>query len=391
MIYLISLLGLLLPSYLIRFSVAGIPSTALEVAIYLGFLYGLYRGSREGFRKISLAVVLPVILLLIALVISTIITPDKRVALGELKGFFIDPILVGWLIWQFANKENYHKIFWGISLGGLVVAVDAITRRLIGQVTADSRVVGIFGYSPNYIALFLAPIVVWQLAFLLDRLRRKKRVQSVLCVLLILLNLAAMYFSGSRGGFLAVLAGIGAMIIVEFAGLIKKRFSAKIIVLIVLLLAIYTSWTLFRPNFDLSGLSGGRVVTSNNVRWQIWQTSIEMIKKEPLLGVGLGNYQNYFGELTKNRVNFPEFISPVAFTPHNLFLMFYLTTGPLGLIAFLGLVYLFFHQLIEKPSMLGSQLVPVMVAILVYGLIDTPYWKNDLSVFFWIIWGLAWI
>jgi hypothetical protein len=30
-----------------------------------------------------------------------------------------------------------------------------------------------------------------------------------------------------------------------------------------------------------------------------------------------------------------------------------------------------------------------MVAIIIYGLVDVPYFKNDLSVLFWTILGLA--
>ena len=42
MTYLIFLILLLLPTYLIRFSVFGIPTTFLEILIYLVFVYGLF-------------------------------------------------------------------------------------------------------------------------------------------------------------------------------------------------------------------------------------------------------------------------------------------------------------------------------------------------------------
>src|SRR3990172_8981196 len=111
MSYLISLIFLLLPAYLIRFSILGIPTTLLEVLIYLVFLYGLWRAKKEGFRKIPAKIYLPAGLLIIALIISALISPDKRTALGEFKGFFIDPLLVFWLIYQFIRKEDLPKIF----------------------------------------------------------------------------------------------------------------------------------------------------------------------------------------------------------------------------------------------------------------------------------------
>src|SRR3990167_797188 len=109
-----ALLLLLLPTYLIRFSIAGVPTTVLEILIYIVFVYGLWRAYRDGFKKIPLKISLPAGLLIIALIVSTFISPDKRTALGEFKGFFIDPILVGWLIFQYLKKEDISKLFWAL-------------------------------------------------------------------------------------------------------------------------------------------------------------------------------------------------------------------------------------------------------------------------------------
>ena len=36
-------------------------------------------------------------------------------------------------------------------------------------------------------------------------------------------------------------------------------------------------------------------------------------------------------------------------------------------------------------------LIAVMVAILVHGLVDVPYFKNDLSVFWWLLFAVGWL
>ena len=397
MIYLISLIIVLLPTYLIRFSVFGIPSTVLEVLIYAVTLYGIYQARKVGFRKPSWRIWLSVALLIIAAVISTIISPLKHEALGELKAFFIDPLMVAWLIFQFFKKEpfdsaqgrDFFKIVWAFGITGLVVAAHAIYQRFTGHLTPDGRVIGIFGFSPNYLALFLAPITVLVATQSLRFQSKKKHlISSILPEIVFIILLFGIYVSGSRGGLLAVAAGLGAFVIFRYWGWIRQRFSAQVIIAILILAAIYTSWTFFKPNFDVSPATGGRVSTSNNVRWQIWQTTLELGAKHPLLGVGLANYQKSFGELTKDRANFPEYITPMALTPHNIFLMFWLSTGLLGILGFLGMLVSFFRAAIWKKSEYTSYLMAVMVSILIYGLIDTPYWKNDLSVIFWTIWGL---
>lgn len=392
MIYLISLILLLLPTYLIRFSVFGVPTTFLEILIYLVFLYGFFQAKKVEFRKIPTKVFLPIILLIVALIFSTIISPDKRVALGEFKGFFVDPLLVGWLIYQFVKKDDISKTFWALILSGTFVAIHTIIQKILGHVTVDDRVIGIFGYSPNYIALFLAPIAVLTITYSFSIAIQKRWFVVISAWLLFILNLIAIYFSGSRGGILAVFVGIGFFMVLNFWHWIKRRLSAQVITCILIVIAIFTAWTFFRPDFTVTQESGGRVATSNNLRWQIWQASIELGSKNPILGVGLGNFQNAFNELTKNRGNFPEYIMPMALTPHNIFLMYWLSTGILGLVAFLWLLFNFFREGLKKlDSKSAVVIIAVLFSMVVYGLIESSIWKNDLSIIFFSMWSLIWI
>jgi len=403
MIYLISLIFLSLPAYLIRFSVFGIPTTVLEVLIYVVFILGLWQ-ARGKWRLIPWKIYLPIGLFIIALVISVIIAPDKRTALGEFKGFFFDPLLVFWLVFQFLKREDIPKVIWALAFSGLFVSVHTIVQKILGNVTTDGRVIGLFGYSPNYVALYLTPIAVLLIAYGSDALvgvptnRRDillmvktKYWLSAICYLLSAICLVAIYFSGSRGGLLATGAGLAVFFITYFWSWIRGRLSAKIIIAILCLMAIYMTWVFFRPDFSAS-LDSGRVVTSNNLRWQIWQTTLELGTKHPISGVGLGNFQNAFNELTQDRGNFPEYITPMALTPHNLFLSLWLSTGILGFFSFIWLLILFYRQAIKKlPEGYSPILIAVMSSILIYGLIEASIWKNDLSIIFFTLWGLAWI
>jgi len=394
MSYLISLILLLLPAYLIRFSIFGIPSTVLEVLIYAIFLYGLWQAYKVGFRPIEWEIWLPISALIIALIISTIISPDKRTASGEFKGFFIDPLFVVWLMYQFGKKESLLLWFGASSISGLFVAIDTIILKILGHVTPDGRVIGIFGYSPNYLALFLTPIAVLVFSLGWYYLAKKKVLWSLGADLAFILIGLAIYFSGSRGGIMALAFGIGIFFLAKYWRFVAQRFSSKIIVAILILAAIYTAWTFIRPDFSASPASG-RVASSNNVRWQIWQASWELGTKNAkniILGVGLGNFQNAFGNLTKDRANFPEYITPMALTPHNIFLMFWLSTGILGLLSFLALLVLFFREIRKN---LSGEFMPIILgvfsAITIYGLVEAVSWKNDLSIFFFFFWGVVWI
>ena len=74
---------------------------------------------------------------------------------------------------------------------------------------------------------------------------------------------------------------------------------------------------------------------------------------------------------------------------HNVFLHFWINTGTIGLIGFVVLVVKFFKQTLvafkqQRNILLGS-VIAAMVALLVHGLFDAAYWKNDLSVLFWTV------
>lgn len=383
--YLISLICLALPVYLIRFSFFSIPTTGLEVLIYLVFIYGILKAGSEEWQKLKGNFWWPIGILLIVVAISVLISPDKISALGYFKAYFIDPILVFVLIIVYLKKEDFKWLVYGLAGSSLIVSIYSIWQKITGQITIDNRVIGIFGDSPNYVALFLAPIAVLLTAYGLQLTATKKYLLSTIYFLLSIISIYALILSGSRAGLLAVVFGLAIYLICHYWSKIKSKLWLKIVLIILALISIIGMWFVFRPNFNASS---GRVVSSNNVRWQIWQTSFEMIGQHPVLGVGLGNYQDYFKEMTKDRANFPEFITPMAMSPHNIFLMFWLNLGILGLLGFLGILGIFyltgFKNILQKESAI---LVAVMSAILISGLVDTPYFKNDLSLLFWLIFG----
>ena len=123
----------------------------------------------------------------------------------------------------------------------------------------------------------------------------------------------------------------------------------------------------------------GRI--SFDARLIIWQKALEVFKNYPLTGIGPGTFEDYFP-------SYPIWGVP---QPHNLYLAFLIQTGIIGFIGFIWLLVWFFKSKIRSPITdyeLRITLIMVMVYILVHGLVDTTYWKNDLSVMFWTFIGL---
>ena len=77
--------------------------------------------------------------------------------------------------------------------------------------------------------------------------------------------------------------------------------------------------------------------------------------------------------------------------PHNIFLNFWTELGLAGMVLFAWIIGRFVYlglKLLKQESdqkgiILG--LICAMVVIFVHGLVDVPYFKNDLAVVFWVL------
>ena len=80
--------------------------------------------------------------------------------------------------------------------------------------------------------------------------------------------------------------------------------------------------------------------------------------------------------------------------PHNIFLNFWSEIGLLGAIIFIWLMlkaaliayqsFKYLNQENSSEKYLALGLMSSLICIFVHGLVDVPYFKNDLAVMFWV-------
>lgn len=389
-----------LPAYLIRFTVAGIPTTLLEVLIYCAVVALLISQplflTAQRLKAIVVRYGVPIACILIGSGIGVALAPNLPEALGLLKAYILDPILFFGLIAAALNLgDDQRKTD---TLVAIIVALGislALSGLFIASAyTPDGRAIGIFALdataSPNFLALLLAPLASFAAALVLFSGNRAVQLWGVLGYIVMVVGMAA---TGSRGGMLA----IGLVTAVSLALFLLRRVKKSLrpilqgVAVAVLLAAVILAGWLARPNFG-SG-ANQRTTSSNNVRYEIWRTTIvDILPQTALFGVGLGNYQDYFTHITQDRVNFPEYISPWARTPHNFFLTIWTNLGIIGLIGFIWLIVLFYANLRQGKHQYQALIYGLgmaMLAMLLHGMVDAIYWKNDLAVLFWALVGLS--
>lgn len=389
--YILSAIIFSTPLYLFRFSLLGVPTNAFEIILYLGFLAWLLLYGKGRLRKIIThpwTVFPPRYALIIALwsvwgLISALVNPDLLSGLGYWRAFFVDGLLIYIMV---VASRQYSLVKKTLILTGGVVALVSLFSACGWHRANDGRWLGWYGFdvsaSANYLSLFLAPIV--SLA-VIGAIKYQKiwRVVSMVAALVMAVALVGAQSRGAAVALAGSLALGGAYMLfyhLPFGGRIKhKTFLFAVFALAMVVVVFYFA----RPDFNAS-TNAGRVVTSNNVRWEVWRTTLEVIKEKPLFGVGLGNYQDYFTTLTKGRVNYDEFITPFALSAHNLFLHIWASMGGLALLVFIWWVIILLRPHFRAPTKEALMPLVFFLAILFYGLVDTPIFKNDLAILWWL-------
>lgn len=389
MLYLITFIVIFLPVYLVRFDIFSIPTTLLELLIWATVLIQICIDKKLILPKNKLILYFLGVFIVSGLV-GILFSDDFITALGQFKAYIVDPLVFVWLIWRSQPRKNRSvasTLLDGLVVSSVVMSLFAMGQKLLDITTVDNRVVGIFsfenGASANYLALYLAPaFAISVISMIKDKQRR------ILFSISSLIILLGIYLSGSRG---AILSSMLAIMLVGWKYFsdrqqLNKKINIAISIGVIFMILVAGYVARINPG---AKAGSGRISDSNNIRYEIWKTTFEIETydwRNFIYGIGLGNYQNYFMKFTKERVNYPEYISPNALLPHNLFLSFWVQGGLLMLIS---MSYVLITALKKSLSNHKHTITVGILTIVIYGLVDTPYWKNDLVMIYWMLVALA--
>jgi len=373
----------LFPLYLLRGTFLGIPATLPEVLLGFSFLLFVAQGLRSGAWRQWFVWgdpwrIWPVGLFLGAAFLTLLVRHDLT-ALGILKGWILFPLLYFWILRQvFYQKPSLVPFaLRSLLFGGTVLAGIALFQEWQGTVlTPDGRASGPFE-SANYLALYLGPLVVYALfAFFESEDKQDKlflALAGVLCA-------AALFLTESYASFIAVgfACALGAYLKRDLWWAKRFWLGGAAIVLFSGLLASQWGSPKLEQFLDFEGRS------SSSVRIEVYQTSLHLLKLHPFGGIGLGHYAEAYTEaapvvLGKSPMEW------VMIHPHNIVLAFWLNMGFLGLFAFVWLCVRALAWLFEPQAKERRLAALMLVCILVHGMFDTPYFKNDLAFQFWFL------
>ena len=287
------------------------------------------------------------------------------------------PILYFFAFTQIVDSsEKLKKLLLNFVYSGAIVSVLAYVWGIAGEgFTYDFRLSGFFE-SANYLSLYLGPALLLGVYYLLHGgiLNKREELYNIASVTAMV---HALFLTQSYAAIISVFGALGLYIfvlLIRYKIGLKKLTIAFVGLVVVFGVIVGSQWNSrkFQQFLDFENRS------SSTVRLEIYEVAVGLISDYPLTGVGPGLFQGYYQTKGPNILE----KAPMEWNmphPHNIFFAFWLNAGILGLLALLGIL-LIVHFRLTYP-------IIALWGIVIHGLFDTPFWKNDLAMIFWLVVG----
>jgi O-antigen ligase len=365
-------------AYILRGDFLAVPYTALELCLLAVLI--VYAGEKivthESFPDPRrMPYFWPLALLLLAAAISVVVAPDKRAAAGIWKAYFLEPTLVAVVLWDVLRTPGHvgeivAAFFWS----GIIVSVFELLAFLyalgIHRPALVENPVVVLYFTPNATGLFLGPLLAMAGALILfgDRAERFRG------AFFALFAFPAFILSFSRGAWLGLVV---ASLLLVWQHRQRLLLGAALVGGVVLALLVPPIRRRIEHQFNPNDPANSAVLRNH-----LWKATLDMQSnlRHAIFGTGLSGFKH---DIQPYR-NFAGYTENLIY-PHNIFLNFWTETGLLGLIAFIWLAVAWTRNCWSRLRPPGPQrvyfigLTGASVTILVHGMLDVPFFKNDLA------------
>ena len=196
------------------------------------------------------------------------------------------------------------------------------------------------------------PILAFAIYFVLHKILFDKNLDTAKFIWLSFFAVTMsinMFITGGRAGQVMFFA---MLVIIIFQFFSRQRIKALILVLTIIpsiFFVAYQSSPLFHDRVDLAihqantfeekrSVLDGNSPSSVGIRLNFAINSLELIKKNPWIGVGTGDFPSEYNKI--NNINSPNL--PGGANPHNMYI---LVLAQLGLIGLVSMLSIFYYQL----------------------------------------------
>jgi O-antigen ligase len=278
------------PVNVTKFLALGVMATSLAVLVTLRGLRTLWKVSRAELVAASFFVIFSTLTLFTS---SAPITQSLYGVYGRNTGYltylFLTFVFLAALLLR--DKKNHSKVLYGLIFAGLINVLYCGWAWLVGDFLPWSNpygtILGTFG-NPNFIGSFLGIFVSVFFAYLLQE-KTAIWIRLIGAAVIILAILEILHSNAVQG--VVVTAG-GTSIVVFYK--LRSKFNRNLIP------SLYVGLVAIAGAFAVGGaLQKGPLTdliykTSVSLRGEYWQAGINMANSNPLTGVGMDGYGDWF-------------------------------------------------------------------------------------------------
>ena len=245
------------------------------------------------------------------------------------------------ILYNIVKSENFQYC---ISAFLLAISITELTSYLIWfEIIPPLKYASVQNPTPfmshisyNPILTFAIYIVLHQIFFNKNLSNFKFSIYSFFSIIMII----NMFITGGRAGQVMFFAMLSILIFQFFDG---KKIKSLLVIIIIIPLVFFTSYqtsNLFKHRVDLAVNDimtySEKPNTSVGLRITFALNSWEVIKENPIIGIGTGDLPTEYKKI--NSVRTPEIVSST--NPHNMYILVLMQLGLVGLISMLAIFYL---------------------------------------------------
>jgi putative inorganic carbon (HCO3(-)) transporter len=322
----------------------------------------------------------------------------KESLIGLFKYFIF---FIGYLVIKFtfynSEKKTLYNVLSSFFIFATITASIGIYQYIIGveplatwedpnAEDTHTRVYSTLG-NPNLLAGYL--ILALPIGLTLPFEEKSNLVKKIFYIICSLIVLLCLIFTGSRGGYIAFIAQLGASFFVLIS-FILKRFKSKnkksTISIIIFSGVLLTGILMFMfPVITerLMTIFTLREHSSNSYRVNVWVSCLNMLKDNYFIGIGPGNatFRLAYGLYMISGFD--------ALAAYNILLEFAVEAGILGfliailifLTSFLKLHFIFW----DRGSILGLGIFISLLGVFIHGMFDTIFFRPQVFIPFWVL------
>ncbi len=299
-----------------------------------------------------------------------------------------NPSKIWWIIFTIAGCLSY-EIFNGLLQ--TVIRPEAIsTWQDTSYLNPEEIINRVYGtlkpLNPNLFGGYLVCTIPTLFAITGYFIYENKKIPSIVSGILALLSMYVLFQTGCRGAYLGLFAVITTIILISakfFWAKYKNLFINTVGSLVALGSLAILSVTSLRAR--ILSIFIMRQDSSNSFRFNVYNSCIDMLKDNWLLGIGLGNknFREVYGLYMKTGFD--------ALSAYNIYLETAVESGIFALITFvcfLGLViknaykYIVNNTNILQILSVGMAIASI-IGLMIHGFVDTVFFRPQIHFVFW--------